>query len=216
VPAAPTNPTSQMADWDFQRRYGPWSAFSPRRVLELLGDAPFVWWIAGGWSLELDDEPGRSHDDVDVVVLRRDLDAVRERLADWHLWEAHQGLRPLLPGEEPREDPEQWWVRRDAWSPWVMDVLLTPTDGDDWLYKKDHRVRRPLAGLVRRGADGVPYQVPEVTLLYKSFLDRHKDVEDLERAWPRLDAAARVWLLEAVELSAPQSPWLPRLAALGT
>jgi aminoglycoside-2''-adenylyltransferase len=205
----------KLAEWDFQRRYGSWDPFSPAQVLDLLGDAPFVWWIAGGWSLEFDDAPVRRHEDVDVVVLRRDLDAVRERLAGWHLWEAHQGaLRPLLPGEEPRVDREQWWVRRDAWSPWVLDVLLTPSEGDDWLFKKDHRVRRPLDSMVRRGADGVPYQVPEVTLLYKALLERQKDVADLQRAWPRLGAQGRRWLREALEVSRPSSGWLPRLHAL--
>jgi hypothetical protein len=204
-----------MTEWDFRRRYGSWDPFSPARVRDLLAGAPFVWWIAGGWSLELDERPVRRHEDVDVVVLRRDLDAVRERLAGWHLWEAHQGLRPLMPGEEPREDREQWWVRRDAWSPWVMDVLLTPTDEDDWLFKKDHRVRRPLDSMVRLGADGVPYQAPEVTLLYKAFLERGKDVADLERTWPRLDAEARRWLREALEVSRPQCEWLARIEALG-
>ena len=206
---------NDLTEWEFQRRFGPWQPETPAGVLDLLREAPFVWWVAGGWSLELGDAPARRHEDVDVVVLRRDLDAVRDQLADWHIWENDSGwLRALLPGAPAHDRPEQWWVRRDAWSPWIMDMLITPTDGDDWLFKKDHRVRRPLGELVRLGSDGVPYQVPEVGLLYKAFLDRPKDVGDLERCWPVLDEAARAWLREAVALALPGSSWVDRVAAL--
>lgn len=204
------------SEWAFRRRFGDWDATSPAEVRDLFDGAPFVWWVVGGWSLEADPAgPARRHEDVDVAVLARDAAAVRTWLAGWHIWEAHEGIRPLPPHEEPREGREQWWVRRDAWSPWVMDVLLTPTDGDDWLFKKDHRVRRPLTEVVRRGSDGVPYALPEVSLLHKSFNDRRKDVADLERTWPRLSPAARSWLRDAVALVAPEgTSFRSRLAGL--
>lgn len=49
-----------------------------------------------------------------------------------------------------------------------MDLLLTPAEGDDWVFKRDARIRRPLATVARRRADGVAYQAPEVTLLLKA------------------------------------------------
>lgn len=186
----------------------------PSAVAELFAGAPFRWWIVGGWSLDDPAAPARPHEDTDVSVLARDLDAVREWLADWHLWEAHGGLTPLLPGEQPRPDREQWWVRRDAWSPWVLDVLHSRTDGDDWVYKRDERVRRPLEDVVRIGPDGVPYEAPEVTLLHKAPHARDKDVADLERVWPTLDPAARTWLRESVALAHPDSEWVARLDRL--
>lgn len=205
-----------LGAWDFQRVYGRWDPMTPVQARDLFDGAPFTWWVAGGWSLEVGGTPARLHEDIDVAVLARDAYAVREWLSGWHIWEPHPtGIRPLLPGEEPRPDREQWWLRRDAWSPWVMDILLTPTDGDDWLYKRDHAVRRPLAEMVRRGPHGAPVQAPEVSLLFKAKADRPKDVADLERAWPGLDPKARGWLRAALERTLPESPWLARIAALG-
>jgi hypothetical protein len=211
--AAPAEPR-WLGAWDLQRRYGPWDGLTPRAAADLFAGAPFRWWICGGWSLDDPASPARIHEDTDVSVLARDLDQVREWLADWHVWEAHGGLTPLLPGEEPRPGREQWWVRRDAWSPWVLDVLHSRSDGDDWLYKRDERVRRPLAEVVRGGADGVPYAAPEVTLLHKAPHSRDKDVADLERVWPTLDVAARTWLRESVALAHPDSAWVGRLDRL--
>jgi hypothetical protein len=183
----------------------------PSAVADLFRGAPFRWWDAGGWSLDDPAAPARQHEDTDVCVLARDLDAVRVWLADWHLWEAHGGLTPLLPGEEARPGRQQWWIRRDAWSPWVLDVLHNPSDGEDWLYKRDGRVRRPLDEVVRLGSDGVPYEVPEVTLLHKAPHARDKDVADLDRVWPTLDPSAQRWLRGAVALAHPDSSYLDRL-----
>lgn len=202
-----------LSAWELQRRYGPVTG-SPTEAARIFGGAPFVWWVAGGWSLETGAAPARGHEDVDVVILDRDSDAARSWLADWHVWEATgEGLRALTPGRDRRPDCQQWWLRRDAYSPWVTDVLLTPSDGADWLFKRDHRVRRPLSDVVEV-RDAVPYQVPEVTLLHKAAHSRHKDVDDLERVWPTLTTGARTWLRDALALAHPDSPWAGRLDAM--
>lgn len=215
-PPGPANPTLFMSEWEFQRIYGPWEPLLPTEVLALFAGAPFTWWVAGGWSLEADPtRPRRRHEDIDVAVLADDVDVVREWLAPFHLWEAHQGLRPLLPREQLREGREQLWVRRDAYSPWLMDVLLTPSDDEDWVYKRDRRVRRSLAETFRPGPDGVPYQRPEIGLLFKARQIRDKDVGDLDATWPLLDASARSWLRETVALTeADDHPWLARMGQI--
>jgi hypothetical protein len=207
--------SAELTEWEFHRRYGAWDPKSPVQVAALFRDAPFTWWVVGGWSLDLE-RAARRHEDIDVAVLRRDVAAVREWLAAWHIWEPHpDGMRSLEPGKEIGPDREQWWIRRDAFSPWVMDVLLTPSEGDDWLFKRDHRVRRPLDTVIRETAEGVRYQAPEVTLLLKAVHARDKDVADLERVWPTLEATARGWLRESVALAHPDSAWLTHLDRLG-
>jgi hypothetical protein len=109
------------------------------------------------------------------------------------------------------EDHEQAWVRRDAFSPWVMDLLLTPSDGEDWLFKKNHRVRRPLAEVVRTGRDGVPRQAPEIALLYKAWHLREKDRADFEAVLPGLAEDSRRWLQGALLVAMPGHPWTARL-----
>ena len=40
------------------------------------------------------------------------------------------------------------------------------TEGDEWVYRRDPMVRRPLANVGRVTADGIPYLAPEIVTLY--------------------------------------------------
>lgn len=174
---------------------------------DLLAGGGFRWWIAGGWAVELAGGASRAHGDTDVVVLFDELDAVRAHLHDHHLWEAHDGsLRPLLEGEELRPEREQLWVRRDAASPWLADLLLTRSDAGRWLFKRDHRISLPLDALGST-RDGIAYLRPEVVLLHKAHRVRPKDDEDFASLLPLLDASARTWLEEALALVQPDHAW---------
>ena len=208
-PATP----AELSEAEFQRVYGPADPMSPAEARDLFDGAPFPWWVVGGWSVELGGGVPRPHSDLEVSVARRDLAEVRRWLHPRHVWDVHGGtLRHLAPDDpEPPEDHEQRWVRRDGFSPWVLDLLVTPVEGDDWLYKRDHRVRRPLAEVVRRTADGIPYQRPEMALLFKTTQLREKDLADLEGVLPRLDASSVAWLRGAIDTAHPGHPWLARL-----
>jgi hypothetical protein len=145
-------------------------------------------------------------------VLRDELPAVRRHLEGFHVWEAESGmLRPLPAGEPPREEVSQLWVRVDAYSPWVLDLLLTPTDGDDWLYKRDHRIRRPIDGIGFTGPDGIAYLRPEIVVLFKARLGRRKDDADFQLLLPHLSTADRMFLVEALRMTEPDHPWLATL-----
>ena len=148
-----------MDEQEFQALYGRWQPFTPAEVRGLLARAPFRWWLAGGWALELAGAPPRRHEDIDVGVSFDDLEAVREAFRDFHLWEAHEGLRPLLPGEELRAGREQLWVRSDASHPWRADIVLTPTRGGRWVFKKGNRITLPLDNALA-AKDGIEY-LPE-------------------------------------------------------
>jgi len=197
---------------EFQRLFGPWAPYDPPAVAHLFAEAAFPWWIGGGWAVEAVTGNCREHEDIDVVVLRRDLPQVRGHLAGFHLWSAHRGtLAPLLPGTDLPPDHEQLWVRRDAYSPWVLDVLLTPAEGEDWLYKRDHRLRRPLAEVGFVATDGLRYLRPDVVLLFKARLARAKDAADFDTLLRWLDAEAKSWLATALDLTEPGHPWIDRL-----
>ena len=197
---------------EFQRIFGPHRALSPTQARDLFAGAPFAWWIAGGWSTEFEAEPQRTHEDLEVGIARSDLAAVREWLSDYHLWDVHEGaLRFLWPETSVPDDHEQLWVRRDGYSPWLMDLMLTPIERGTWFYKRDRRLTRPMDELfvVR---DGVPYQRPEITLLYKARRREEKDEQDFERIVPLLSAEDRAWLRAAIELTQPAgNPWVRRL-----
>ena len=199
---------------EFQRIYGPIRALSPREAATLFDGAPFRWWVAGGWSVELGAAPRRIHEDLEVAVPRRDVSALRAWLHDYHLWDTHEAsLRYLAADQAVPIDHEQLWMRRDAHSPWLVDLMLTPVAGDTWYYKRDQRVTRRLDDVVRLGTDGVPYQQPEITLLFKARRRWEKDEADFDAVVPTLDPSDRAWLRSAIELTEPSAhPWLERLA----
>lgn len=58
----------------------------------------------------------------------------------------------------------------------------------------DEALRLPLAELVLRNAEGVPYLRPELVLLHKARELRLRDGWDFEVALPLLNSDARAWL----------------------
>jgi hypothetical protein len=198
---------------EFQRIYGRSEALKPHEAVEFFAAAPFRWWIAAGWSLDLEAPQRRVHEDLEVAVPREDLGAVREWFHEFHLWDVHAGtLRHLSVGAGLADDHEQLWVRRDAFSPWLMDLMLTPVRHGMWFYKRDERVSRPLTEAVLETAGGIPYQAPAVSLLFKARRRAAKDEADFAAVAPALPPAERTWLREAVALTEPPGhPWVARL-----
>ncbi|HEX3326195.1 MAG TPA: hypothetical protein VHV50_04290 [Actinomycetota bacterium] len=191
-----------------QQLYGRWLPMSPVEVAALFDGAPFPWWIAGGLAIEAAAGAPRRHWDTDVVVLKRDLEAMRDWLAEFHLWEVEGGtLRPLLRRDRMSSDRDQLWMRRDASSPWLLDLLLSPAEGHEWLYKRDHSVHRPLDDIGHR-IGGVPYLRPSIVLLFKAKAHRPQDEADLSSVLPRLSQDERGWLAGALHKEQPDHPWL--------
>jgi hypothetical protein len=198
---------------EFQRIYGPIRAFSPAEAGVLFEGAPFRWWVAGGWSVELGAEPRRFHEDLEVAIPRRDVATLRVWLREYHLWDTHDGaLRYLAPDVKVPLDHEQLWMRRDAFSPWLLDLMVTPVAGETWFYKRDQRVSRLLESVIRVAADGIPYQRPEITLLFKARRRWENDELDFAAIVPGLEPADRTWLRESIALTEPADhPWLEQL-----
>lgn len=185
------------ADFDaesFQAWYGAIRPLVPTAVAQLFAGSGLRWAIAGGRAARIGARESRAHEDTDVEVPAVQLPALRAHLVDWHLWQADDGwLRPLLPDDPLREGVNQLWVRRDAGSPWVLDVLLVPGDGSEWVYRRDESTRLPWSR-AHHVADSITYVRPEVALLFKAKQDRPKDRADREAA--ELTAEGRAWLVE--------------------
>ena len=208
IPASGPVNVNDLDEEAFQSLYGRWDPLEPAQVAELFAASSVRWWIAGGRAARIG-ASARLHEDTDVVVRLDDLGELRQHLRAWHLWETHGGtFRPLLPGDMLTEGREQLWARRDAQHPWQLDLLLDRSQ-DEWVFKRDARVRVPWAGALHTW-NGVPYLRPELALLHKAHLDRPKDRADLAAA--RLDPDARSWLAATLDQLGHNS-WAQRVRA---
>ena len=162
-----------------------WEPYPPAEAAAVFAAYDRPWWLAGGWALDaFVGRTTRAHGDIDVAVLARDRDAVRALFAGWDL------LR----------NAHCVWCRPAPGEPWRLQLLLEEADGDDWVYRRDARVRRPLATL---GEDHV--LAPEVQLLYKLGSTDPKDVADVALVTPLLLPGAAEWLTRATRLLAAGS-----------
>lgn len=87
------------------------------------------------------------------------------------------------------------------------DVFREPHDGDVWICRRDARIRRRYADLIRHDPNGLPFLAPEVALLFKAKATRDKDHGDFAGTLPLLDASQRQWLVDALALVHPDHPW---------
>jgi hypothetical protein len=197
----------------FEPDLGRWEAWSPSEVARRLEGVCAHWYVAAGWALDLFvGGRTRDHDDLEIGVPAREYDAVAERLAE-------HGLDLFVVGDGVARPPtgaalaahHQTWARDRENGRWRVDVMREPSDGDDWVFRRDHRIRLPAVSVVARTATGIPYAQPEIVLLFKAKAVRQKDEDDFARVLPFLDARRRNWLREGLELVHPGHAWLAAL-----
>ncbi|MFC4586064.1 nucleotidyltransferase domain-containing protein [Sphaerisporangium corydalis] len=199
------------------RRETPWGTWAPAAIAEvaaLFSPLPVRWWVAGGYAIEL--AAGRSfreHWDIDLLLLRRDQLAAQRAMPHWEWWAADPPgvLRPWAPDEILPGTVHDIWCRPGPAEPWRIQVMLDESDGDEWVSRRDPRVRRPvdLLGLV--SPDGIPYLAPEVQLFYKAKRPRAKDEQDFAEILPSLGEERRAWLAGVIGQVYGDHPWTARL-----
>ena len=179
-----------MDDEEFFRWYGAWAPLDPAGLAALMRGFERPWWIVGGWSIEAFTGAPREHEDVDLSLLACDLSAFREHLGDdWTPWSNYGGtLRPLSDRfPEPLDVQSQIWLRRDAASPWEVDLPITPDRDGLWTSKRWSSHVAPLDDVTWVADDGIRYLRPEITLHFKARFQRPKDERDLEVTLPLAD-----------------------------
>jgi hypothetical protein len=170
------------------------------------------YWVAGGWALDLyAGRVRRAHEDVDLLVLARDLELVSTTFTR---------PRPVLQYAESGK--QRTWAEGEALVPGphalvfpdrpAVQILLGASDGDQWVYHRGRgTIRKSLADITLRSDGGIPYLAPEIVLLYKSRNLRPKDTADFTDVHPLLDTSRRQWLTDHIIPRYPDHPWLPAL-----
>lgn len=204
-----------------------------RQAHELLKNQPFDYAICGGCAIDLFlGEVTRPHGDLDILVYWPQRDtvircmnalgyAVYEMLgngkahhitdiADQRRWKRNIicvrgdcGLVSLAPTDEP--DVVGIAFRHGTPSLQLLEFLFNDRTDTEFLYARDHRVRRNLTdALLFR--DGIPYLAPELCLLYKSTdTERESNQHDLRTAFPRLHPSQQAWLRHALRTVYPRA-----------
>ncbi|MFF1839892.1 nucleotidyltransferase domain-containing protein [Streptomyces sp. NPDC058231] len=195
--------------------WGPWEPAPLAEVARRFAPLRTPWWIAGGHAIELAvGHSFRGHADIDVLLLRRDQLTAQRTLAGWEWWAADPPgtLRPWLRHEILPPEVHDIWCRPGPDEPWRIQFMLDEADGDEWVFRRDSRIRLPLDRLGRVSGDGIPYLEPHVQLLYKAKSRRPKDEVDFTTTLPVLDADRRAWLTETITLAhGADHPWAVRL-----
>ena len=199
--------------------FGAWQSWQPHEVAQLFSALAIPWWIAGGWAIDLFlGEQTRDHEDIDVLFLRRDQQDIRTLFQEWDVQEA----RPL---PQPSSWPfHEWksgmplspevhdiWCRPKKADPWAIQLMVTDTESDEWLFRRNVQIHGSLSTIGYVTDDGIPYLAPEIQLLYKAKSLRPKDEADFAKVLPHLDQRSCQWLAQALAIVHPHHSWLLRL-----
>lgn len=170
-------------------------SYSLEKVNSLFESLNIRWGFGGGWSLDLFlGEQTRTHSDIDVVVLQKDLSNVYEKLKDKFIfYKAAAGQLTYWKGEQITPKYSIWVAESDD-SPFVFEIVLIESINDEWLYKRNREIKGNMLTLFV--IDRYPYLSPEIALLYKMEATqlRDKDIEDYRKVYSKLCINQKLWL----------------------
>ncbi|HEY6394142.1 MAG TPA: hypothetical protein VIX12_01920 [Candidatus Binataceae bacterium] len=194
---------------------------------ELLEVAPVFgrygrpWFFAGGWAIDLHlGRITRAHNDIDVLVMRRDQPRLSEHLAAFDLRKIiphPEGLmnrgtvEPWREGELLELPVHQVDVHARGSNAKVFQVMMAESSDGDWVFRRNPAIRRPLVSIGFHPLWGLPYVAPEIVLLFKAKLMQPYDIADFKSVLPRLSVKARAWLRNALAIAHPGHEWIVQL-----
>jgi hypothetical protein len=189
----------------------PWRPWSPEVLHARLAGVSFSWYVTAGWAVDLFlGEVTRPHSDVEIGIPSAHFDELQRLLSDLQFWVVGDGCRFVVSKKTLAEHFQTWgWSAPD--DAYVLDVFRDPHEGESWLCRRDLDLRRPYADVIRHNGAGIPYEAPEIVMLFKAKHQRDKDERDWALVHPRLDDAAVAWLRGALSRLHPGQPWLDDL-----
>ena len=196
-----------------------WEPLSPQQLSDTLKGFKSTWAIAGGWAIDLFlDRQTRPHEDIDMVIQRADQHKLQEYLNDWELWVADPPgtLRQWKKGEYIGKGLQDIWARKPATStnpenPWQIQIMLFDVGNENWIFKRDESIRKPLNETLIPSKKGHRILAPEIQLLYKSKSLRPKDQMDFKSAVNTLSAQQKLWLKQALQKIYGTHIWIDAL-----
>lgn len=184
-----------------------WDAWTPAEVAARLSSTRLCWYVAAGWALDLFvGGLERAHHDLEIGVPRARFAEIVDAFPGFE-WDV-VGDGQVWPFPEEADNQHQTWLREPATGRYRLDVFREPHLGDRWVCRRDASITLPYDELILRTADGIPYVIPEVALLFKAKSPRAKDEADFRRTLPAMDRSQRARLSGWLSRVHPGHPWL--------
>lgn len=182
-----------------------WEPFSPSTVAEILDGLAVPWCVAGGWAIDLLlGRTTRAHRDIEIAIPDDSF-----RLVAQHF--DQDDVEVLAPDGERKTHA---YVRNSRTGANHLEIIRDPHEGEVWTCPINSGLRMPYSQLIRQGRTGIPYQRPEVALLFKAGTLRPKDHLDLEHTTQTLNQGGREWLRKAIASTyGAAHPWLAPLTS---
>jgi hypothetical protein len=183
-------------------------AWTPNQVAERLAGVGTPWCVVAGWALDLfRGERSRPHGDLEIAVPAAGFAEVRDRFSEYAFDAVGRGRIWAEAGAEALAATHQTWLRDRASGRFLFDVFREPHEGDTWICRSDESLRLPYDVIIERTAEGIPYLVPELVLLFKAKDTRPKDHADFDGVLPLLSQARRDALSKWLSRMRPGHPW---------
>ena len=166
--------------------------------------------MAAGWAIDLFlGRVTRAHGDIEISVPATEFPAIATALGDFD-WDV-VGDGRLWPYPEALDRHFQTWLKDRTTGEFLLDVFREPHDGDVWVCRRDRSIRMPLRSIYEHSADGIPFVVPEIVLLFKAERVSRKDEADFDEVVPVLPDERRQRLADWIARVYPSHPWRQRL-----
>jgi hypothetical protein len=187
-----------------------WEAWRPEDVTARLDGVDVPWRVSAGWAIDLFlGGERREHEDLEVAVPADRFGDVASALSELDFHVVTRGLAaPVAESAELMETIHQTWGLDRAALRWRVDVFREPFDENGWVARRDESIRLPYAELIEHTTEGIPYERPEVVLLFKAKHARPKDEADLAAVLPHLSRERRNLLADWIERVHPGHFWL--------
>jgi hypothetical protein len=203
------------AVFDADELHARWAdSWRPEQVAERLDGAGAPWCIAAGWALDLFcGRQSRPHGDLEIAVPAAGFAEIRDRFPGYVFDAVGAGRVWASAGAEALGATHQTWLRDPATGRFLFDVFREPHEGGTWICRRDESLRLPYDTIIERTADGIPYLVPELVLLFKAKAPRPKDQTDFDGILPLLSQTRREVLTGWLKRMHPGHPWLAELGS---
>ncbi|MGB2698431.1 MAG: hypothetical protein WBD28_11320 [Candidatus Zixiibacteriota bacterium] len=185
----------------------------PRKVFKLLAGFEKPWFVAGGWAVDLFlGKVTREHEDIEIAIFRCDQLTLRNYLNDWE-------FKKVIP--EPKMHTELW--KEDEWLDLPvheihaenssseishLEILLNESSNDEWRFRRNPIITRPISMLGTHSENGIPFLNPEIVLLYKAKNPNPWDEADFENIARVLDRDRKSWLKQVIQTCYPGHSWI--------